>query len=615
MPEHAPQQLFDGSFFAAILQTPALKTAPPDPVSALDANDDGLPDFPFFDWDAYNREFFERIPDSAKKTATGHEMARVAGTQIWMARQFPAPVMAYLLASAPAKSLWQYLSGDERKEVLAVATRGFQRTPGIIRQPVVRARLLQWLQKNPAEIYILLMIWALGSPPPPIIALAQSVDDGVEIREQLPSWIKKFGFEATIAGLAVAAKPRTLVTLFRWMEDPAEIVRLIEESPDETPEIEAENASAPPEIAELLPAVDDAAAWKTRCEEAEAREARRAEMLEKMLDANENFMATVARQKTELETIQKREKNALQSLEKKNSAAQKRLQSELDELKKSFERQNRKLRALERDHETLDLENRRFKKQLRHAGGLLEEERRKVAALEAKIAPPAAPVEALSTPQSQQSAPGKVVVVQAPTPLDEIFEWRADGRMVKITARAVRRLIDQNDEEAVFGIVQALESLQSRDKSLHGKFLKRIGDTGPYYARVLRENMARVLVDASNVARYAPNKYGKGQLRHLIEMREELRRLGCFPIVFIADASLRYFIDEARKFHEMVAHGEIQVVDKGIEADEILAREARRSGAYVVTNDAKFFHKVSPDFEPPRVTFRIYDGTVIVDEF
>jgi hypothetical protein len=127
--------------------------------------------------------------------------------------------------------------------------------------------------------------------------------------------------------------------------------------------------------------------------------------------------------------------------------------------------------------------------------------------------------------------------------------------------------------------------------------------------------MARVLVDASNVARYAPNKYGKGQMRHLTGMREELRRLNCFPITFIADASLRYFIDDTARFRDMVAHGEIEVVDKGVEADEILAREARRTGAYVVTNDAKFFHKVSPDFEPPRVTFRIYDGTVIVDEF
>ncbi len=622
MSEHAPQQLFDGSFFEAILQTPALKTAPPAPVLPPFTLDEELPEFQTFDWDAYNREFFERIPDSAKKTVQGREMAHIAGTQIWMSRQFPAPILNFLLLNAPVKALWQYLGAKERKADLAFATRGFQHTPAILRQPVVRSRLLQWLQKNPAEIYLLLMIWGLATPPPPAAIATQGESDEALVRQKLPGWVRKFGLEATIAGLAIAAKPRTLATLLGWLQDPAELRRLIEACPEEAPPLAPETAlaTAPPSDEEAhAPDSEAAHFWKAQCEIARANDARRSGMLEKTLDASERFMAQISAQKLEIEALKTREKVVAQSLEKKLAAAQKRLKTELDELKKSFERQTRKLRALERDHETLETENRRFKKQLRHAGTLLEEERRRASALELKGAPASESVEALSTPQVQQSAPGKVVKVGAPTPLDEIFQWRADGRLVRITAREVRRLIDKNDEEGVYAVVQALESLQLSprpdDQSLHGKIRKRIGDAGPYYARVLAENMARVLVDASNVARYAPNKYGKGQLRHLIEMREELRRLGCFPIIFIADASLRYFIDESKKFHEMVASGEIEVVDKGVEADEILAREARRTGAYVVTNDAKFFHKVSPDFEPPRVTFRIYDGTVIVDEF
>jgi hypothetical protein len=46
-----------------------------------------------------------------------------------------------------------------------------------------------------------------------------------------------------------------------------------------------------------------------------------------------------------------------------------------------------------------------------------------------------------------------------------------------------------------------------------------------------------------------------------------------------------------------------------------LAREARKTGAYVVTNDTKFHLKVSPDFEPPRIGFRAQSDVVFVDEF
>lgn len=606
-----PQQLFDGSYFEAILRTPALKTPPP-PISASPPILTNLPEFQTFDWDAYNREFFGRVPNADQMSDRGRAMAQIAGTQIWMAQQFPTPVLNYLLLHAPAKLLWQYLAAPERKTTLETATRGFQRTPAIVRQPVVRARLLQWLQKTPTEIYMMLVIWGMADPP--IVEQVRQVPDGAA-REFLPGWIAKFSMEATFAALAMAAKPRTMATLIGWLDNPDELARVVEQDRQKAEKAAAEESPAPASSEPEHPPDSEAAHfWKTRAEEAEKRDRTRSDMLNKMLDANERFTTVITAQKAEIETLQGREKKAGEQAEKKIAAAQTRFKTELDELKKSFERQGRKFRALEIVKDALETENRRLKKQLRQTGMLLEEERRRVAALEARLMP-AAPVEEISTPQSKQSAPGKTVVVQAPTPLDEIFEWRADGRLVRITARAVRRLIDQNDEEALFSILQALDSLHKSDKSLHGKFHKRLGDAGAYYARVLSENMTRVLVDASNVARYAPNKYGKGQLRHLIGMRDELRRLNCFPIIFIADASLRYFIDDAARFREMVTVGEVQVVDKGVEADEILAREARRTGAYVVTNDAKFFHKVSPDFEPPRVTFRIYDGTVIVDEF
>jgi hypothetical protein len=156
--------------------------------------------------------------------------------------------------------------------------------------------------------------------------------------------------------------------------------------------------------------------------------------------------------------------------------------------------------------------------------------------------------------------------------------------------------------------------LESKNKELYNRFLHRLGTINLSYRQVLTSPTQRVLVDASNVAR-SQLKNGRGMLKLLLSVRDELRSRGAWPIILVADASLRHNIDEGKKFQEMINSGEVIQSDKGVEADEILAREARRTGASVVTNDARFFHKVSADFEPPRIGFRVFDGTVLVNDF
>jgi hypothetical protein len=184
-----------------------------------------------------------------------------------------------------------------------------------------------------------------------------------------------------------------------------------------------------------------------------------------------------------------------------------------------------------------------------------------------------------------------------------------------MTPRDVQRAIDRNDEDFVFTLIQSLDAMRESSEEGYRLLLARIREIGRYYSRVLTADTTRVLIDASNVARFEKDKYGKGQLRHLLSMRDELRRRDCFPILMYADASLPYNIDEPDELHKMVRNGEVHMTLSGQEADELLAREARRTGAYVVTNDRSFHLKVTPDFEPPRISFRIYDGVVVVDDF
>jgi hypothetical protein len=160
-----------------------------------------------------------------------------------------------------------------------------------------------------------------------------------------------------------------------------------------------------------------------------------------------------------------------------------------------------------------------------------------------------------------------------------------------------------------------LDALHETNGRGHKQFIESVREMGRYYSRVLTVETTRVLVDASNVARYELDHRNKGQLNSLLQLRDELRRRDCFPIKLVADASLQYNIDEPQELVAMARRGEVEIVPGGMEADEILAREARRSGAYVVTNDRNFHLKVAPDFEPPRIAFRVRDGIVLVEDF
>jgi rRNA-processing protein FCF1 len=65
----------------------------------------------------------------------------------------------------------------------------------------------------------------------------------------------------------------------------------------------------------------------------------------------------------------------------------------------------------------------------------------------------------------------------------------------------------------------------------------------------------------------------------------------------------------------MMKAGQFMVSASGQEADEILARLARETGAYVVTNDRRFHHHLAPAFTPLRIGFRIEEDVVMLDEF
>lgn len=620
----APAQLFDNSHQETLTQTPELKITEESPESAPQSNADiynpNDEEWRDFDGEAYQKRALKRVPALAE---AADNWADNLAPQLWIARHFPLLATRWLVADIAGKTLWKHLSADELGPLKYEALRGFQQAPGSLRREPVQKRFAVWLEKHPEELHLLLLLWAHQSPQPPISPIIAAQNDSATLTEQLPSLIRTFGPGAVAVGIAVGGDAALFHYLREIITDDENLSQIMQTAPLYAPDEATEN-----DATIEAPQVDSDATQFWRAEADKMRE--RLEQMEAQLASARGELNNQASAKTkvkslesEIASLQRRDEKKAKNFVKKLEQVEQKWADKYGELNKLEAREERRVRALQAQIEELELDNKRQKKQLRQSALSREEERRKVIALEAKLAElngdkpatKAKSVDAVSSPPTTQDAPNRPVKVSKPSPLDEIFEWNTHGHRIRLTAREVRRLIDKNDEERVGKVMLELEFLRETNPDLRKRFLERLSLAGTHYARVLTHRTSRVLVDASNVARFLNNRYGKGQLKHLQLMRQELQRLDCWPIIFVADASLPYNIDQPAELREMARNGEIIITDKGVEADEILAREARATGAYVVTNDAKFFYKVSPDYEPPRITFRVLDGLVVVDEF
>ena len=526
-----------------------------------------------------------------------------APTENDLLSELPAEVVAWLVRALAGRDLWRWLNQDEHLGLLHAITRGFQSNTGALRQPIIRQRLSKHLEQNPDDLRSLIEAWTQTEPT--ILAVVEEQDDDDALIEQLPQLWQQHGGEALILTLAHLRREKALDAI----EGIADAVDVLQNQSDEThgeesPKGESSNgvAEAPQVLAEdnehLI------ARLQTQLDDSRARSEALMGALEQ---ARDNARRTQELLRVEMKSLQRAQKSETRRAEK--------AESELAETQKTLDRTNRRLRHIQREHEDLEADDKKGKRQMRRQQEISEDLRKQLTQVRAQLAELQPTPAKIKTPEKPVKA--KATVKRAPviSPLDKLYIWKADGREFRVSPREVQRRIDANDEEWVFPLVQALDTLKDSNEKGYRVFMEALRSLDRYYGRVLTADTTRVMVDASNVARHEKDRYGRGQLRHLLAMRDELRRRDCFPIHIVADASLPHNIDESAELLEMIRAGDIEITRPGQEADEILAREARRSGAFVVTNDRTFFQKVTPDFEPPRITFRIHDGVLIVDEF
>lgn len=161
---------------------------------------------------------------------------------------------------------------------------------------------------------------------------------------------------------------------------------------------------------------------------------------------------------------------------------------------------------------------------------------------------------------------------------DKGFPLSDGTKEVTISIRKIAEAVDSNDLQTVKFIRRALGKLKTGRQSI----LRNLSALDASCVEALSHAEKPVLVDGSNVAW---DSRDKPRLRNILDMRNELRRAGYFPIYIYVDAALVYQIDQGTKLEELINKSCVIAADSGSAADEAIVRHAIRLGCPMITND------------------------------
>jgi hypothetical protein len=161
---------------------------------------------------------------------------------------------------------------------------------------------------------------------------------------------------------------------------------------------------------------------------------------------------------------------------------------------------------------------------------------------------------------------------------DKGFPLSDGTREVTISIRKIAEAVDSNDLQTVKFIRRALGKLKTGRQSI----LKNLSALDASCVEALNHIEKPVLVDGSNVAW---NGEAKPHLRNILNLRDELRQSGYFPIYIYVDAALIHQIDHGTELEELIEKSCVIAADSGSAADEAIIRHAIRLNCPVITND------------------------------
>ncbi len=171
----------------------------------------------------------------------------------------------------------------------------------------------------------------------------------------------------------------------------------------------------------------------------------------------------------------------------------------------------------------------------------------------------------------------------------------SDPRLASATPRDLAHAVETGDAALVTAARKAIERLAQTQPEIEGAILAAVRAIDPALVEPLMSPPLRAaVVDASNVARHDPlGNPASGRFAHLAAMRRHLLAMRCFPVKFIADASLGRNIDDRESYRQWVESGILAVVPPRSSADQDLIHEAKALDAILVTNDRFRDHGVA----------------------
>ncbi|MFW9851940.1 MAG: hypothetical protein ACFFDS_03295, partial [Candidatus Thorarchaeota archaeon] len=140
---------------------------------------------------------------------------------------------------------------------------------------------------------------------------------------------------------------------------------------------------------------------------------------------------------------------------------------------------------------------------------------------------------------------------------------------------------------------------------------QRARDSTPRTYPVTSYALETAILDGSNIAWEEKNFAEKPRISNIETMINRLSKANFRKIITVADAALRYQIDDQRRLDKLVKEGAIKMLPARVDGDKFILRLAEEENGMIVSNDMfKEFREMAPWIDQRRIPYTILDGEV-----
>ncbi|MHA1815894.1 MAG: NYN domain-containing protein [Candidatus Heimdallarchaeaceae archaeon] len=121
----------------------------------------------------------------------------------------------------------------------------------------------------------------------------------------------------------------------------------------------------------------------------------------------------------------------------------------------------------------------------------------------------------------------------------------------------------------------------------------------------------KVILDGSNIAWEEKNSLDKPKISNIENMINRLSKVNFNKIITVADAALRYQIDNQKRLDKLVKEGAMKMLPARVDGDKFILRIAEEESAMIVSNDMfKEFREMKTWIDQRRIPYTILDSEV-----